>query len=79
MSKSLSCEFMVNKTKIYIHIYTLAHAISFIRICIRWEFPTVSFELNPLTTNIPHHVETSQLICNPNQLTGFYMIGNIRR
>ena len=23
-------------------------------------------KLNPLTTNIPHHIETSQLICNQN-------------
>ena len=30
----------------------------------------------PLTTNIPHHIETSQLICNADQLTGFYMMGN---
>ena len=33
--------------------------------------------VNPLTTNVPHHIETSQLIFNPNQLTGFYMMGNI--
>ena len=33
--------------------------------------------VNPFTTNVPHHIETIQLICNPNQLTGFYMIGNI--
>ena len=32
---------------------------------------------NPLTTNVPHHIETSQLICNANQLTGSYMIGNV--
>ena len=35
--------------------------------------------LNPLTTNVPYHIETSQLICNPNQLVGFYMMGNIGR
>ena len=29
---------------------------------------------NPLTTNVPHHIETSQLICSANQLTGFYMM-----
>ena len=29
--------------------------------------------VNPLTTNIPHYIETSQLICKTNQLTGFYM------
>ena len=37
---------MKNKTKIYIHVYTLAHAISFILICILWEFLTVPFELD---------------------------------
>ena len=35
--------------------------------------------LNQLTTNFPHHKETSQLICNANQLTDFYMMGNIGR
>ena len=29
--------------------------------------------LNPLTTNIPNHIETSQLIYPDNQFTGFYM------
>ena len=29
--------------------------------------------VNPLTTNVPHHIETSQLICSANQLTGFCM------
>ena len=33
--------------------------------------------INLLTTNVLHHIETSQLICTANQLTGFYMIGNI--
>ena len=28
----------------------------------------------PLMTNVPHHIETSQLICTANQLTGFYMM-----
>ena len=28
-------------------------------------------------TNVPHHIETSQLTCIANQLTGFYMIENI--
>ena len=31
---------------------------------------------NPLTTNVPHHIETSQFICNANQLTGFYVMEN---
>ena len=29
---------------------------------------------NPLATNVPHHIGTSQLISIANQLTGFYMI-----
>ena len=37
------------------------------------------FQFNPLTTNVPHHIKTNQLICNTNQLTGFYMMGNIGR
>ena len=35
--------------------------------------------INPLTTKVPHHTGTSQLICNANQLTGFYIMGNICR
>ena len=33
--------------------------------------------LNPLRTIVPHHVETSQLVCIANQLTGFYMMRNV--
>ena len=33
--------------------------------------------VNPLTTNVPYHIETSQLIGKPNQLAGFYMMGGI--
>ena len=36
-------------------------------------FPLI---FNPLITNVPQHIETSQLICTANQLTGFYMKGN---
>ena len=32
---------------------------------------------NPLTTNVPYHVETSQLICTANQLTVFFMTGTL--
>ena len=32
-----------------------------------------------LTTNVLRHIETSQLICRANQLTGFYMMENIGR
>ena len=35
--------------------------------------------VKPVPTNVPHHIETSQLICNANQLVGFYMMGNIGR
>ena len=30
--------------------------------------------INPLMTNAAHHIETNQLICSANQLTGFYMM-----
>ena len=33
----------------------------------------------PLTTNILYDTDTSQLICNENQSTGFYMMENIGR
>ena len=33
--------------------------------------------VNQLTTNVYHHIETSQLIFMATQLTGFYMMGNI--
>ena len=36
-------------------------------------------QINPWKTNVPHHIETSQLIYIANQLTGFYMMGNISR
>ena len=39
----------------------------------------VLFFLKPLMTNGPHHIETSQLICSANQLTGFNAMGNIGR
>ena len=35
--------------------------------------------INPLTTNVRHHIETRKLISSANKLTGFYMIGNIGR
>ena len=35
--------------------------------------------INSLTTNAPHDIEISQLICIANQLTGFYMMENIGR
>ena len=36
-------------------------------------------QINQLTTNVLHHIETGQLICRANQLTGFYMMENISR
>ena len=42
-------------------------------------FKNSIYILNLLTTNVPHHIETSQQICNANQLTGFYMKGKIGR
>ena len=35
--------------------------------------------VNPLMFSVPHHAETSQLICSPDQFTGFYKMGNIGR
>ena len=29
-----------------------------------------NLNVNPLSTNVPHHIETSQLVCSPNQLWG---------
>ena len=34
---------------------------------------------NQLTTNVPNQIETSQLICSANQLTGLYIVRNISR
>ena len=42
-----------------------------------WKKSFISIE--PFTTNVPHHIKTSQLIFIANHLTGFYMIGNIGR
>ena len=33
----------------------------------------LSYFINLLTTNVPQHVDTSQLICRANQLAGFYI------
>ena len=30
-----------------------------------------------LTTNVPYQIEARQLSCSENQLTGFYVMGNI--
>ena len=44
------------------------------------KYASVEVMLKLITTNVPHHIETSQLICNVNQLTGFYyIIRNIGR
>ena len=34
------------------------------------------YHLNPLTTSVPHNIETSQLFCNAND---FFMMGNTGR
>ena len=43
-----------------------------------WHSPPDPY-FNPLTTNVSHHIETSQLTCTANQLTGFYMMRNTDR
>ena len=35
------------------------------------------FNINPLTINVFHHIETSQLICSVDQFTGFSMMGTL--
>ena len=38
--------------------------------CLKWNYLTF---YRPMS----HHIETSQLICSVNQLTGFYMMGTL--
>ena len=33
----------------------------------------MNLDTNLLTTNVPHHIDPSQLIYTANQLTGFYI------
>ena len=40
-------------------------------------FLNIFHEIHLLATNVPYHIETGQFICTVNQLTGFYMMGNI--
>ena len=52
----------------------------FKRTSVKINFQKTQFvSLNPLMTNVPHHIKTSQLVCNAYQLTHFYMMGNIYR
>ena len=39
----------------------------------------VNLVVYPIKRQCCPHIETSQLICTANQLTGFYMMGNIGR
>ena len=41
------------------------------------KIPPLLETFDPLTTNVPHYIETSKLISNANQLNAFYMMGNI--
>ena len=40
-------------------------------------FLEISLTLQPFNDQCSHHIETSQLICYANQLTGFYMVGTL--
>ena len=40
-----------------------------------WQAKFFHAYINPLTTSVPHHIETSQLIRRRDQLTGFYIWG----
>ena len=45
--------------------------------CLIDNFKIFQFDMeliNLLTTNVPYDIETSQLFCRANQLTGFYMM-----
>ena len=62
MSETLDLDLQVYFVKKYVKLFQFIVTLPFI-------FPI----LNPLTTNVPHHIETSQLICYANHLTGFYI------
>ena len=57
--------------RIYWGIPQVMHTLEF---C---EPPIVLIKVNLLTTSVPHYKETNQSINRANQLTGFYMMGNI--
>ena len=44
-----------------------------------WSIFSILITFNPLTTSVSHDIETRKLIYNANQLTGFYIMGNIGR
>ena len=48
-----------------------------IAVKLKWAYSNRSEDFNPLPVNVFHHMETSQLICNANSLTGFYSMRNI--
>ena len=58
----------------------LAYLVSLLlTLIMRFTAQKIKFFINLLTTNVPLHTETIQLICSVNQLTSFYMMGNIGR
>ena len=52
------------------NISTLTNTLTF---SINYTEAINSKSINTLTTNVSHHIETRQLVCIANQLTGFYM------
>ena len=70
--KLLNLEFFVNHfQEISVHISSGKKLVG--------ETTRVRGLFNPLTTNVLHHIETSQLTCITNEMTEFYMTGDIGR
>ena len=70
---------ILTRLKLILHSYR-DQLLDFHFKCIVWFLNKRSISLTcvyPLTTNVTHHTETSQIICIANQLTGFYMMENI--
>ena len=69
--KRLCLQHAVSQKSFFIYLITFFHDL----------FNMQSFLLysmfKQLTTNAPHHIETSQMICSANQLTGFLWWGTL--
>ena len=60
----------------YAFNYKVLHCVKSVRIRSYFGPHFPAFGLNTDVT-VSHYLETSQLVCRANQLTGFYMTGNI--
>ena len=66
----------VNNSYIHSSYQQLGHSGKQGQVC---GFSIIWVIFNPLTINVPHDIETSQLICIANQLIGSCMMGNLGR